>query len=65
MATRIEAPGYPMTLDPGETACDEAARSIKKADVARSRHDALDIGRVFVEVKAMPSRPWIDAWPQP
>ena len=53
--TRIGAPGDPTTLDPGETACDEAARSMKRADTASGRH-VFDIGPGFAEVKLMPKR---------
>jgi hypothetical protein len=46
------APGEPMTLDPGQAACDEAARSIEEVDAANSGHDEGDIGPPAAEVKA-------------
>lgn len=46
------APDEPMTLDPGQTACGEVARSMEEADAANSSHDDLDIGRLVREVKS-------------
>jgi hypothetical protein len=40
-----------MTLDPGTTACDEAARSMEEVADASGGHDELDIGRAIAEVK--------------
>jgi hypothetical protein len=41
----------PMTLDPGQTACEEAARSMKEAGAAKFCHNMEYIGTVTPEVK--------------
>ncbi len=46
----------PMTLDPGQTACDEAARSMKEADAAKCGHNTEHIGPGLRKSRYCPKR---------